>query len=80
MKSERERQILHDITYIWNLIHGTNESFHRKENHGHGEQTCGCQVGGEGVGWIGNLGLIDANYSFAYQRNEILPYSTGKYI
>ena len=27
------------------------------------EQTCGCQ-GGEGVGegWIGNLGLTDANY------------------
>ena len=38
-KSERERQIPYDITYIWNLIYGTNESFHRKENHGHGEQT-----------------------------------------
>ena len=37
VKSERERQIVHDITYIWNLIYGTNELFHRKENHGHGE-------------------------------------------
>ena len=40
VKSERERQILYDITsitYIWNLIHGTNEPFHRKENHGLGE-------------------------------------------
>ena len=27
---------------------GTNESFHRKENHG--EQTCGCQGGGGGNG------------------------------
>ena len=24
-KSERERQIPYDITYIWNLIYGTNE-------------------------------------------------------
>ena len=32
--SERERQIPHDITYIWNLIYGTKEPFLRKENHG----------------------------------------------
>ena len=38
-----------------------NEPFHRKETHGLGEQTWGCQGGG-GVGWTGNLGLIDANY------------------
>ena len=65
MKSESERPILYDITYSWNVIYGTNEPFHRKETHGHGEQTCGCQGGreGKGVGWIGNLGLIDANYS-----------------
>ena len=36
-KSEGERQILYDITYIWNLIYGTNEPFHRQENHGLGE-------------------------------------------
>ena len=36
-KSERERQIPYDITYLWNLIYGTNELFHRKENHGLGE-------------------------------------------
>ena len=36
-KSERERQIPYDITYIWNLIYGTNEPFPRKENHGLGE-------------------------------------------
>ena len=33
----RERQIPYDITYIWNLIFGTNEHFYRKENHGLGE-------------------------------------------
>ena len=31
------------------------------ENHGHGEQTCGCQGGG-GVGWTGNVGTIDPDY------------------
>ena len=36
-KSERERKIPYDITYIWNLIHGTNETFHRKGTHGLGE-------------------------------------------
>ena len=36
-KSERERQIPYDITSIWNLIYGTNETFHGKENHGLGE-------------------------------------------
>ena len=37
VKSERERQIPYDSTYIGNLIYGTNELFHRKENHGLGE-------------------------------------------
>ena len=32
--SQRDRQIPYNITYIWNLIYGTNEPFHRKENHG----------------------------------------------
>ena len=50
-KSERERQMPYDITYIWNLIHGTHETFHRKETHGLGEQTCGCQGGGSGMNW-----------------------------
>ena len=30
VKSERERQISYDITYIWNLIYSTNEPLHRK--------------------------------------------------
>ena len=48
--SERDRQIPYDISYIWNLIYGTNEPCHRKENHGHGEQTCVCQEEGGGTG------------------------------
>ena len=31
VKSEKESQIPYDITYIWNLIYGTNEPFYRKE-------------------------------------------------
>ena len=54
-KSERESQIPYDITYIWNLMYGTNELFHRKEIHGLGEQTCGCH-GGRGKEWVG-LGI-----------------------
>ena len=48
--SHKEKDKYHDITYIWNLIHGTNEPFHRKENQGLGEQTCGYQ-GGWGRKW-----------------------------
>ena len=48
--SEKEGQIPYDITYIWNLIHSTNKSFHRKETHKLGEQICGYQGGGRGSG------------------------------
>ena len=61
-KSGREREISYDITYIWNLIYDTNESFYRKENRGHGEQTCGYQGAWEGEGGTGNVELIDADY------------------
>ena len=30
-KSNRERQIPHDITYMWNLKYGTNEPIYRTE-------------------------------------------------
>ena len=40
-----------------------NLSVGKKQTLGLGEQTCGCQGGreGEGVGWPGNMGIIDAN-------------------
>ena len=52
------------ISLILESNNGTNEPFHRKQNHGRGEQTCGCQEGGGRRGGPGNWGLIDANYSF----------------
>ena len=54
-KSEIKRQIPDAITYIWNLIYGTNEPFHRKENHGLGNRLVVAkgEGEGEGMGWIG---------------------------
>ena len=52
-------QIPYDITYIWNLIYGTNEPIYRKETNSWTWRTdCGCQVVG-GVGWTGSLGMTD---------------------
>ena len=39
----RERQILYDITYMWNLKNKTNE--HNRNSHRYREQTDGCQRG-----------------------------------
>ena len=80
-KSERESQIPHTITYIWNLIYGTNEPFHRKEMYGLGEQTCDCQGGGEGSGmdWESRANRCNLLH-FEWIGNEILLYSTGNCI
>jgi len=40
-----------------------NLSTKQKQTHRHREQICGCRGMGEGVGWTGSLGLVDANYS-----------------
>ena len=62
-KPERERQIPYNITYVWNLKRHTNELIYETQSHRHREQTCDCQEGGGvGEGWIGSLGLADANY------------------
>ena len=40
-----------------------NSSTKQKQIHRHREQICGCQGGWEvGEGWLGSLGLADANY------------------
>ena len=44
VKSERERQILYDITYMWNPKYDTKEVIYEAET---GSQTCGCQGGGK---------------------------------
>ena len=39
-----------------------NLSMKQKQTHRCREQTCGFQEGVVGKGWIGSLGLADANY------------------
>ena len=72
-KSERERQIPCGITYIWNLIYCINEPFHRKETHGLGEQTCGCQgeEGGSEMDWEFGVNRCKQLH-LAWLSNEIL--------
>ena len=53
--------------------------FHIKENYGHGEQTCGCQGGGEGSVMDGVLGIKKCRLlPLEWISNEILLCSTGK--
>ena len=71
----------YDITYIWNLIYGTNEHFQRKETHGLGEQTYGCQGGEEGSGMDWESGVNRCKLlHLGWISNEVLLYSTGNYI
>ena len=80
--SERERHIPYDIPYIWNLIYGTNEPFHRNENHGLREQTCGFQ-GGKGGGSviIWELGINSCILlPLEWISDEMLLCSTGNYV
>ena len=51
----------YDITYMGNLLHDTNEPFHRKKLIDL-ENRLGVAKREEGVGWTGNLGFIEANY------------------
>jgi len=60
-KSERERQISYDTTYIWNLIYGTNELSTEKKLMELENRLVVAKGEGEGVRWTGNLELIDAN-------------------
>jgi len=56
-----ERQMPYDVTYIWNLIYGTDELIYRKKNSWTWRAHLWLPSGGEGIGWIGRLGLVDAN-------------------
>ena len=78
---KRERQILHVIPYIWNLIYSTNEPIHRRESHRLGKQTFGCQEGGEGsrMDWESGVHRCKLLH-LEWISNEILLYSTGNCI
>ena len=45
-KVDRERQMLYDITYMWNLINNINELISKqKQTHRPRKQSYGCQKG-----------------------------------
>ena len=79
LHSERERQIPYGITYIWNLIYGANELFHRRETHGLGEQICGPQGGGSGMDWESGVKKCKLLH-LEWIGNEMLLFSTGNYV
>ena len=62
-KSGRERYISYDITYVWNLKYYTNEPTYKTETESQIYRAL-TATGTVGVveGWIGSLGLADANY------------------
>lgn len=54
-----------EVGSMWNLKYGTKELIYEKEADSqirHKGQTCGCQGREAEEGWIGSLGLADANY------------------
>ena len=54
VKSERDRQIPYDITYMWNLKYDTKELIYETKMDSQTEQTCDCHGGeGMGEGWTG---------------------------
>ena len=61
-KSERERQIPYDITYIQNLKYDTNELIYETETDSQTQRTDLWLPGGLGEGRTGSLGLADTNY------------------
>ena len=78
--SQKEKDKYHVISFI-SGIYGTDEPFHRKENHRHEEQTCGCQEGGGGsrMDWefeVNRCRLLPLEWI----RNEILLCSTEHYV
>ena len=62
-KSERYRQIPYDTTYMRNLKYDTNEPTYKIETLTDVENRLWLPRGSVvGEGWIGSLGLADANY------------------
>ena len=75
------QEVVLEVLSIENLIYGANEPFHRKENHGHGEQTCDCQGGGGGSGMDWESGVKRRKlFPLEWISSEILLYSTGNCI
>ena len=64
VSKKKDRQIPYDITYTWNLNYDTNEFIYEIETDLQTQRTDlqFPRSGMWGEGWIGSLGLADANY------------------
>ena len=77
--SPKDKDKYHMISRI-SGIYSTNEPFHRKENHGLGEKTCGCPRGEGGSGRDWELGVNRYKLLLLeWISNEILLCSTENY-
>ena len=75
VKSDRERQISYDVTYMWNLKYGTNEPIYDTRT------ALWLPSGWRGrrIGWefgVGRCKLLHLEWI----NNKVLLYSTGNYI
>ena len=64
-KSQTEKDKYTMTSFIYGISNMTqmNLSVKQKQTNRHREQTCGCQGGWSlEEGWMGSLGLADANY------------------
>ena len=62
---------------MWNLKYGTNDPIYKTEkDHGHGEQTCVCQSGENGMDREFGLGRCKLLH-LEQISNEVQLYSTG---
>ena len=57
-----------------------NLSMKQKQNHGHREQTCGCQGGVWEGGMEWEVGVSRCKLLYTEWINKVLLYSTGNYI
>ena len=77
-KSEVERQVPYDITYMWNLKYGTNEFICAMKTDSQREQTCGCQDRSRDGGMDWESGI--SRYKLLYPEwinNKIFPCTTA---
>ena len=65
---------------MWSLKYSTNDPSY-KTNTSLTRRVDLRLVGwGEGVGWMGSLGLVDKTVTFGIDKQWILMYSTGNYV
>ena len=80
--SQKEKDKYHMLSLISEISYmAKNEPFHRKENHGLGEQTCGFSGGGGGRGRDWELEVNRCKLLLLeWICNEILLCSTENYV